>query len=409
MHMEKSCAGGRTKSGILAFLLVMYIYIPFWWNIIENTFSVSFLYEYILYALLAVAACVVAQRISRKILIFLACFGAGIILNCIFVTYRWYVLVEGLQALLGVAVPCLCIANDIFDLRIFIEKWWKFSKYSLPLVLISVLLLKKELVSYSVFTGLCVPNVFIASYMLADGIKKRSWLYFNALCNIAVTAFFGGRTSAVVAAAMLLFAVMYSKRVALWKKAVLFLLLVGGACILLINLTDILYWISDKLAQYGIQSRSIRLLIEQLKTKEIYLTNRDSIYDVCITYIKERLGAPGGFGVALNLTEGKYYYTHNILLQFLTMFGIGGTILAVAGILVRYQTIRWEMTTKGKRFIGFLAGAYCIIGMAGSSIWIHYLSTIFIAIYFGGDKRLYQSIENQRTVPGSEQRKWDIF
>lgn len=400
--MDKLYVRKRTKSEILASFLTIYIYIPFLWNIIENTFSVSFLYEYLLYALLAVAACVVSQRINKKVLTFLACFSAAIILNCVLVTYRWYVLVEGLQALLGVAVPCLCIANDTFDLKIFIEKWWKFAKYSVPLVLISVLLLKKGFVSYSIFTGLCVPNVFIASYMLADGAKKRGWLYLDALCNIAITAFFGGRMSAIVSAVLLLFALMYSKKVPLWKKAALFLLLVAGACILLSNLTDILYWVSDKLAEYGIQSRSIRLLIEQLETKGIYLTNRDFIYAACIDYIKNRLGAPGGFGVALNLTGGQYYYTHNIFLQLLTMFGIGGTILVVAGIIVRYQTIRREMPRRGKQFIGFLLGAYCIIGMTGSSIWIHYLSTIFIAIYFGGDKRLYQSIENQTTVAGSE-------
>lgn len=82
-----------------------------------------------------------------------------------------------------------------------------------------------------------------------------------------------------------------------------------------------------KLAQYGMQSRSVTLLINQIKSNEIYLTNRDYIYTACVEYIRGRVGLPGGFGIPLYITSGEYYYAHNVVLQFLTFFGIWGTII----------------------------------------------------------------------------------
>ena len=160
----------KQKSTILAIILVIYIYVPYFANILENTFKISSLYEYIIYMMLAIIAI------------------GTIIINYIVVPYRYYVFIEGIQALVGIAVPCLCVSNNIFDLRIFVEKWWKFSKLNLPLVLVAVVLLKQGLVHYSIFTSICVPNVFIGSYMVLQGIEKRKWLYINVAINILVTA-----------------------------------------------------------------------------------------------------------------------------------------------------------------------------------------------------------------------------
>ena len=39
----------KQKSTILAIILVIYIYVPYFANILENTFKISSLYEYIIY------------------------------------------------------------------------------------------------------------------------------------------------------------------------------------------------------------------------------------------------------------------------------------------------------------------------------------------------------------------------
>lgn len=178
----------KQKSTILAIILVIYIYVPYFANILENTFKISSLYEYIIYMMLAIIAIGTTMSMNKRVLTFLFVFCSAIIINYIVVPYRYYVFIEGIQALVGIAVPCLCVSNNIFDLRIFVEKWWKFSKLNLPLVLVAVVLLKQGLVHYSIFTSICVPNVFIGSYMVLQGIEKRKWLYINvaAMYCIAV-------------------------------------------------------------------------------------------------------------------------------------------------------------------------------------------------------------------------------
>ena len=383
----------KQKSTILAIILVIYIYVPYFANILENTFKISSLYEYIIYMMLAIIAIGATMSMNKRVLTFLFIFCLAIIINYMAVSYQYYVFIEGIQALVGIAVPCLCVSNNIFDLRIFVEKWWKFSKLNLPLVLVAVVLLKQELVHYSIFTSICVPNVFIGSYMVLQGIEKRKWLYINVAINILVTAVLGGRMSAVISACMILFAYVYSGKIKLWKKLIIIVGLVVSAYILLNNLIDILYWVSQKLAQYGMQSRSVTLLINQIKSNEIYLTNRDYIYTACVEYIRSRVGLPGGFGIPLYITSGEYYYAHNVVLQFLIFFGIWGTIIILGITLIRAKTIKYIAPLKCKKFMYFMLLCYIGIGMTGSSIWIHYLSTIFIAIFFFGNSKIYQSIE----------------
>lgn len=383
----------KQKSTMFAIILVIYIYVPYFANILENTFKISSLYEYIIYMMLAIIAIGMTMSMNKRVLTFLFVFCSVIIINYIVVPYRYYVFIEGIQALVGIAVPCLCVSNNIFDLKIFVEKWWRFSKLNLPLVLVAVVLLKQGLVHYSIFTSICVPNVFISSYMVLQGIEKRKWLYINVAINILVTVVFGGRMSAVISACMILFAYVYSGEIKLWKKLIIIVGLVISAYILLNNLIDILYWISQKLAQYGMQSRSVTLLINQIKSNEIYLTNRDYIYTECVEYIRGGIGLPGGFGIPLYITSGEYYYAHNVVLQFLTFFGIWGTIIILGIILIRAKTIKYIAPLKCRKFMYFMLLCYMGIGMTGSSIWIHYLSTIFIAIFFFGNSKLYQSIE----------------
>ncbi len=383
----------KQKSTILAIILVIYIYVPYFANILENTFKLSSLYEYIIYMMLAIIAIGMTMNMNKRVFAFLFVFCSAIIINYIVVSYRYYVFIEGIQALVGMAVPCVCVSNNIFDLRTFVEKWWKFSKLNLPLVLVAVILFKQGLVHYSIFTSICVPNVFIGSYMVLQGIEKRKWLYINVAINILVTAVLGGRMSAVISAFMILFAYVCSGEIKLWKKLIIIVGLVVAAYILLNNLIDILYWVSQKLAQYGMQSRSVTLLINQMKSNEVYLTNRDYIYTACVEYIRVRAGLPGGFGIPLYITSGEYYYAHNVVLQFLTFFGIWGTIIILGITLIRAKMIKYIAPLKCKKFMYFMLLCYICIGLTGSSIWIHYLSTIFIAMFFFGNSKIYQSIE----------------
>lgn len=387
----------KSRSVALAMILIIYIYLPYFLNVLENGFQISSIYGYIIYVILVIIAIGITGGINKRALVFLSFFGIIILINML-VPYKYYVFIEGVQALIGIAVPCVCISSSLFNLKIFIEKWWKFSELNFPLVLFSVLLLKLGWVHYSVFTSICVPNVFIGSYMMIQGIKKKRWLYVNVFLNVFLTAVFGGRTSAGISVCMILFAYIYSENIKLWKKIVIIMGGLISVYLVLNNLIDILHWISQKLAQYGMKSRSITLLIKQIETKEVYLTNRDYIYSVCIEYIKKRVGLPGGFGIPLYITSGEYYYAHNIILQFFTFFGVWGSVGVFEIILIRNRIVKHIAPLKCRKFMCFLLLSYLGIGMTGSSIWIHYLSTIFISLFFFGNGELYRTIDTEESL-----------
>lgn len=380
------------KSMILANILVIYIYTPYFFNISKNILNLSSIYNYAIYILLALVAIFVTMKINKKMIAFFIIFINLIIFNYIAVSYKHYVLVEGIQALIYMLVPSICISSDSFDLKKFVEKWLKFARCNLLLVILAVIFLKLRLVNYSIFTSICVPNIFIESYILLRENNKTKWSYINILFNIFIIAILGGRMAAAISVFMFLFAYLFSKKINIWKKIILVIVLIVLTYFLLNNLIEILYWLNQKLIQYNINSRSINLLIKQLESNEIYLTNRDYIYDVSWEYIKSKSGLPGGFGIPLYITSGKYYYTHNIILQFLTFFGSFGTIIIGGIIYIRYHLIKNIMSSNCKKFLLFLVICYIGIGLTGSSIWIHYLSTIFIATFFFGNSKLYNSI-----------------
>ncbi|MGN0351069.1 MAG: O-antigen ligase family protein [Roseburia sp.] len=363
-------------------ILVLYIYFPFLWNILENAFGAPAIAQYCLYIVLGLIPLAISHNIDRIVSIFLIVFMLCIGVNCAVADYRYYVMIEGLQAFCGLMVPCICVTNTYFDLNTFIRNWHKIAYWNMPLVFLAVILLRANLVHYSIFTGICVPNVFILSYGIMQMKSKTSWETLFSIINIIVIAALGGRMAAVVCVAMLVLAYLFSSKISSVKKLCFCVLILMLAVYMLINLNEILIWISDLLDKYGIKSRSVTLLIEQLKSKEIYMTNRDVIYSLTMDYIKGRVGLPGGFGVALNITSGEYYYVHNLILQLLVLFGIPGTIGICLLLSYRFYVLRHSVDRNVFNLLVFMCISYFIIGMTGSSIFIHYLATIFIALFF---------------------------
>ena len=369
------------KRNINVVILLIYIYMPFITNILENAFSASPVVNYLIQVIL-ILFLLFFNKINKKICGFLFLFVAVIGINYILVDYKYYVLVEGIQALLGIAIPCLVISNSKFDLEYFLKKWHKFSQKNLLLVLLSILLLKKRIVHYSIFTSICVPNVFIISAMILLGKEKNIKNIIIALINILSIMIFGGRMAGVVSLCMIIVSFIYSSNINYKKKILVYFITIITAIVVLNNFKGILLWINNQLINKGLYSRNITLFIEQMEKNELYVTGRDEIYIKCFDYIKRRVGLPGGFGVPLYLTNGKYYYSHNLILQLLITFGILGTGLLAILIYSKLRIIKKYQSKDYFKLIIFMFFSYLLIGMAGSSIWIHYMSTMFIALVF---------------------------
>ncbi|MCI5956184.1 MAG: hypothetical protein MRZ54_04300, partial [Clostridiales bacterium] len=122
--------------------------------------------------------------------------------------------------------------------------------------------------------------------------------------------------------------------------------------------------------------------LEQLKTNELYLSRRNIIYDEVIDYISSRSGLPGGFGVSLAISNGKFYHPHNLILQLLVMFGVIGTVLFL--LLVICKLLRQKMLCRKEEYnfmILFLVD-YILISLSGGSILTSFVSIIGLGMVF---------------------------
>ena len=395
MEIDDEKLEKKNVENINAIILLIYIYMPFITNILENTFSISAVVNYLIQVILILFV-IIFNKINKKVLGFLFLFAVAIGVNYILVDYKYYVLVEGIQALLGIAIPCLIMSQSQFDLEYSLKKWYKFAKKNLLLVLLSIILLKKRMVHYSIFTSICVPNVFIISTMILLGKEKDKKNIIIVLLNILSIIIFGGRMSGIVSLCMIIIAFMCSSNISFKRKILIYFITIITAIVVLNNFEGIVLWINEQLIDRGMYSRNVTLFIEQMEKNELYVTGRDEIYTKCLDYIKIRGGLPGGFGVPLYLTNGEYYYSHNLILQIVITFGILGTVLLAILIYNKIRVIKKYETKDFFKLIIFMLFSYSLIGMTGSSIWIHYMSTIFIALVFFRNNKQNKNKEKRK-------------
>lgn len=398
MNFRNKKSEKNNFNNISTIILIIYIYMPFIMNILENTFFVPSIINYIIQTILIVFI-IIFGKLNKKTLIFLSLFLLAIGINCIAVDYRYYVLVEGIQAFLGVAIPCLIISQSQFDLGCFLRGWYKFAKIDLLLVIISIVFLKKGFVHYSIFTNICVPNVFIIATMFLLGKEENKKDILIAAFNILSTIILGGRMAGIVSLCMIVIAIAFSTKLSFKKKILIFSFAVAIVVVILINFGELLLWINENLNNVGMHSRSLTLLIEQIEKNKVHVSGRDEIYTKCIEFIKMRYGLPGGFGVPQYLTNGEYYYSHNLILQLLITFGGIGTLLLMILLYQKMCMIKKYESKDFFRLIIFSFFSYILIGMTGSSIWINYISTIAIALVFFRNHKLYkEKRENEEDI-----------
>lgn len=373
----------QKKADLLAVLLEIYIYFSFIWLILSRIFHLHAIFHYVFFGGIIGCALLCTKRINIGAILFLLVFLMLVIINIATVSYPYYVFIESMEAFTGIIVPIVIIGSKDFDITVFVDRWIEFAKKNFILVFISIMLFKLDWVNYSIFAGICVPNTFILSFcILSNGRQQNKNLTLLILMNISAVVLWGGRMAAVTAICMYIIAYLFSEKNRSWKK-VIFVLCLGIIVILLyFNIGSILIWMNKVLSSLGIESRSIQLLLNQLKSGKVYVTNRDLIYSKCIEYIRMRKGLPGGFGVVLYLTDGQFYFAHNIILQLLVQFGFLGTIILFFILMFKINAIKGRTSLLERKLIYFLLVSFGMLSMTGASIWTHYMSTTALAILF---------------------------
>ncbi len=103
------------NKNLINILLVIYVYMPFIKNILEDTIGVSFIIGYIITIFLSILVILDNFVISRKVKYFFAFFSIVMMINASLVDYYKYVFVEGIQALISIGVAIIIINSPKFS------------------------------------------------------------------------------------------------------------------------------------------------------------------------------------------------------------------------------------------------------------------------------------------------------
>ena len=372
------CLGYR-KSELLSISLLGYVYSFYIRDIFQYVFSLPAMTYYIFLLVIIGTVVVIRKKVTKRIIYFEFLFAITVFMNALIVEYPYYVLLEGIQALLYTSVP-IFIFNKDFQLKKFILLWYKFSKYNAILVIFTYYLYTNEIFNYGIFSFLILPNVIaIGLHIILKKIISCTDIII-LLLNIFIIIIFGGRTSGMVCLLMIYIAVFNMQN--LRSKTIMLLLPLLLFICLFVYIETIVNSLMNFMLSHNLQSRSLHLLANFIDTQEIYLTGRGDIWLLCYEKIIENMGFPGGFGLVLYMTDGKYYYAHNIFLQLFLTFGVFISFYVILLVIHKLRKICMDNDRCLKIFILYLSTTYFFIGLIDSSFWINTFSTLVIASMF---------------------------
>lgn len=293
------------------------------------------------------------------------------------------VLIDAIPALL-IWLPCMLVVSqpdfrfDTFCLHLGDAVRWMslFVLAMLPLRLGGV-------ISYGAISHPATINALgLLLYFAIRGRVKGDRVALAAFVTNAVIVFlFGGRSFAFALgiATLGLWLVLGKKSLG---KLLRLILLIGLLSLVFFNLDALLSYLQTFLAENGIRSRNLTLLINQLSTSELYLASRDVVYQVAIDIIGSHNGLPAGFGVIRAATDGAYYHPHNIILQLVLLFGYVGAVLFLLFAISRLCIAQRLWGLKSARALLALAIFYTPYSLFNGSILAEPIAVLLFASLF---------------------------
>lgn len=388
-----SIAIRNNKSRALSILLSLWVYTYALFYFVPLVIPSTTMLMYMWLIVIDILIIFNSRRLSIRLFGFLLIYILIAVVNIAVVSYKYYAAIDAFSGMAVFLPALLVISSSLFDLEDFLIIWKKFAYIATIISPLAVVLMQNRAIDYGVFTYLNLPNCIIFSYnimTLPKGDKGKKFALFFDVANVLVILLFGGRMAAFAAAFSIFFAYMISSSVKAYKK-IFIILLIGVAGILVINnLNALLMQLQIVLNKYNLSSRSLFLLIEQMRTGGIglYLTRRNVIYEEITKYISDRGGLPGGFGVSLNISDGQFYHPHNLFLQLAVMFGVIGGVLFILLIMYRVIRIKKLNLQYEYQFTLLILVEYLVISFTGGSILNNFVAIIGIgmAFFYAGDQ-----------------------
>jgi len=202
---------------------------------------------------------------------------------------------------------------------------------------------------------------------------------FLFLLNLVFLISVGSRGPLVVV--MIFLIILFVNKIIKFRNKSQFLIsmsLVTLLFLLIININNIIIYLTNILSNRGITSRTISTILDP---SSVFLSGRDTVYSYTLDYINKRpiLGY-GVWGDRKVLSSIDQAYPHNIFLEILMQYGIiiGSLILITLLGLIFYRFLKGS-NNKEKYFFAFSLGFLPLL-VSGSYL-TSYDFWLFLAIF----------------------------
>lgn len=321
-------------------ILIFYLYMGVLFNLLSPILTNKQIsnINYIVTILLIIYALFLNDfQMPKQCIVLLLAMSLYMVTNLLFVQYKYFVLVEIFIIFTSCILPLYIITIGDIRYKEFLEVWYKITKILTFMFPVFVILYLKSFIKYSDIGHYSHLNSLILMYYI---FVLRDLKLGNILClviNITMGLIMGSRMLFAASIGTGIAMTLFISKKKDYKYYIRVFVVTVMIIAVMLNIKVILNYLQSIMTEYGLSSRNITLFIAQIEGGDISTisSGRDKIYEVVIDYIKDRSGRPGGLAVTRYITEGKYYYSHNIFLDFILLLGTKGTILFIIWFIYR--------------------------------------------------------------------------
>ncbi len=331
--------------------------------------------EYVLsFGLFAIALVIFRFRANKRFVAFTCVLITYALLNALLVTYKEYVAIELLGAMSASILPMYLFTLGVVDCDDLIKCWRGIAIIFTLMSPIFILLYMRGFISYNDIGNFTHLNILPLGYFLFTTPKDRIWHAILVLINGAIGLVFGSRTLIAVSVLVVaVTAVVFVRKN--WQYYFSLSFFVGLLILAILRIEDFLMWVISFLEHYGLRSRNISLFLLHLRggNFESLSAGRSEIYSTVYAYVRQRYGLPAGFGVTRFITNGEYYFSHNVFLDFALVFGIWGSMVFFAWY--SYRVYKFVIRTGSK------TAEFAVFFLLAVPFWLRSVIGIYFLVH----------------------------
>lgn len=271
--------------------------------------------------------------LKRKLIFLIMIYGLALIVfgyNALFFPENQEYLIELIFPFFFMALPSFIYVLSLRDFEVFkkvVEK---------AAILIFILGTVLGIMLFTGFANAGVYSMSLSYYMLLPALISLGWIFDRInlisiiffLISLIIIVALGSRGALLCIAVYTLLRVISPYQRFTPGKIMTYAILLFGLILSILNIKRILIYVNDLFVSYGIQSRTIKLLLED----EISLSGRDSIVELVMTEISH--SPILGIGLSGDTRVLGHSYVHNFFVEVVANYGIPLGIVLISLLLL---------------------------------------------------------------------------